>query len=73
MTTLLPLANAYWVQRDRWLAGEYPGGATREATRARLAALVALGIDTFVDLTTPGELPAYDAALAPGVLPTSIW
>lgn len=64
----LPLANAYWVQRDRWLAGEYPGGATREATRARLAALAALGIDTFLDLTTPGELPAYDTELAPGML-----
>ncbi|MCW5570851.1 MAG: dual specificity protein phosphatase family protein, partial [Steroidobacteraceae bacterium] len=68
MSTLLPLANAYWVQRDRWLAGEYPGAATREETQARLAALIALGIDTFVDLTTPGELPAYDAQLAPGVL-----
>lgn len=68
MSTLLPLANAYWVQRDRWLAGEYPGAATREETQTRLAALIALGIDTFVDLTTPGELPAYDAQLAPGVL-----
>lgn len=66
--TELPLANAYWVQRERWLAGEYPGGATREATRLRLAALGALSIDAFLDLTTAGELPAYDAELAPGVL-----
>lgn len=64
----LPLANAYWVQRERWLAGEYPGSATSDATRARLAALAALGIDAFVDLTTAGELPAYDLELAAGIL-----
>lgn len=64
----LPLANAYWVLRDRWLAGEYPGAASREETRARLAALAALGIDTFVDLTAGGELPAYDGELPAGTL-----
>lgn len=66
--TRLPLANAYWVQRERWLAGEYPGGATREETRTRLAALAALGIDAYLDLTVPGELPAYDSELAAGVV-----
>ncbi|MGD9599448.1 MAG: ADP-ribosylglycohydrolase family protein [Steroidobacteraceae bacterium] len=62
----LPFANAYWVQPERWLAGEYPGGGTREETRARLAALAALGIDAYLDLTAPDELPAYESELAPG-------
>ncbi|MBV6424638.1 MAG: hypothetical protein NAOJABEB_02451 [Steroidobacteraceae bacterium] len=62
----LPFANAWWVEHGRWLAGEYPGGATREETRARLAALAALGIDAYLDLTTPDEMPAYDTELAPG-------
>ncbi|MGE0580503.1 MAG: ADP-ribosylglycohydrolase family protein [Steroidobacteraceae bacterium] len=66
--TRLPLANAYWVQPDRWLAGEYPGGANRDETRARLAALAALGINAYLDLTVPGELPRYDTELAAGVL-----
>lgn len=64
----LPFANAYWVQQDRWLAGEYPGGPTRDETRARLAALASLGIDAFIDLTQPGELPAYAGELARGTL-----
>lgn len=64
--TDLPFANAWWVEQGRWLAGEYPGGATREETRARLAALAALGIDTFLDLTAPDEMPAYEPELARG-------
>lgn len=64
----LPFSNAWWVREGRWLAGEYPGGPTREDTRTRLAALVALGIDTWLDLTSPGELPAYEGELARGLL-----
>lgn len=64
----LPFSNAYWVREGRWLAGEHPGGATREDTRARLAALSALGIDAWLDLTAPGELPAYEGELARGQL-----
>lgn len=64
----LPLANAYWVQQDRWLAGEYPGAPTRDATRARVGALQALGIDAFLDLTQPGELPHYAGEITGGAL-----
>lgn len=64
----LPFSNAYWVREGRWLAGEYPGGPTREDTRARLAALASLGIDTWLDLTSPGELPAYEGELTRGLL-----
>jgi ADP-ribosyl-[dinitrogen reductase] hydrolase len=59
----LPLGNTYWVQPGRWLSGEYPGAASRDALEARVAALVELGIDAFVDLTAPGEMPPYDSAL----------
>jgi ADP-ribosylglycohydrolase len=63
----LPLPNSYWVLPGTLLAGEYPGGSSAEATRERLARLLALGVNTFVDLTQAGELPAYDYALPQGV------
>ena len=65
----LPLANCYWVVPGKLLAGEYPGGATPEATRERLKRLTAAGIAAFIDLTEPGELKSsYEAELPPGVL-----
>ncbi len=66
-----PLANSYWVQDGRVLAGEYPTG--REATltaegRTRLQSLVSAGIDCFIDLTEAGEGPAYDTLLPRSVM-----
>ncbi|HEY5103279.1 MAG TPA: ADP-ribosylglycohydrolase family protein [Steroidobacteraceae bacterium] len=58
-----PLPSTYWVLPGRLLAGEHPGGETRSQTRARLKALFAAGIDSFLDLTMPHELDAYDAEL----------
>jgi hypothetical protein len=54
-----PLPNTYWVISDRLLAGEYPGGSTDPDTQMRLARLRAAGIDSFIDLTEPGELLPY--------------
>lgn len=65
--TGLPFENAYWVVPGRWLAGEYPGAPDAAATRERVAALAALGIDAIVDLTLEGELPSYLDALPEGV------
>jgi ADP-ribosylglycohydrolase/protein-tyrosine phosphatase len=45
------------------LAGEYPGGATREETEQRLKKLVAAGVGCFIDLTLPDELEPYDHLL----------
>jgi ADP-ribosyl-[dinitrogen reductase] hydrolase len=59
----LPLPHCYWVLPRRLLAGEYPGGASPEATRARLARLLAAGVRCFLDLTEPGERAPYDAEL----------
>jgi ADP-ribosyl-[dinitrogen reductase] hydrolase len=58
-----PLPNSYWLLPGRLLAGEYPGGLTSEQTQARLARLLEAGINSFLDLTQPGEAEPYDTAL----------
>jgi len=63
----LPLANCYWVVPGKLLAGEYPGGASPEATRERLQRLTEAGIAAFIDLTQAGELAPYDTQLPAGV------
>ena len=45
-------------------AGAHPGAGGADAARA-VAALRAAGVTAFVDLTMPGELPAYAALAAP--------
>ncbi len=54
-----PLPNSYWVIPGRLLAGEHPAGADDTEARARIDGLDLAGIDCFVDLTEPGELPEY--------------
>lgn len=58
-----PVGNAYWVEPGRLLAGEYPTAGGDEAARERLSRLLEAGIDFFLDLTEPGELPPYEALL----------
>ena len=59
----LPLANSYWVLPGRFLAGEYPLGTSRRNAEERIGQLVAAGLNLFIDLTEPGECPAYDELL----------
>jgi len=59
----LPLRNCYWVLPGQVLAGEHPGGGTRQQTRERLKRLLDAGIQSFVDLTHPSERPSYDTEL----------
>lgn len=59
-----PHANCYWVEPGRLLAGEYPGDRDAASARAKLGALLAAGLDTFVDLTEPDE-PGRLAPLQP--------
>src|SRR5271169_3746810 len=54
-----PLMNSYWVIPGRLLAGEYPIGLDCTDARVRLAQFREAGINFFIDLTEPGELPAY--------------
>ena len=61
-----PLPNSYWVTPGKLLGGEYPGGGTEEDTQRRLRELALAGVDCFVNLTRPGELPAYSTALPEG-------
>lgn len=60
----VPLENSYWVLPPRLLAGEYPGTKKRVSTRMRLEAMLAIGIMTFIDLTTPDDnLEPYEGML----------
>jgi hypothetical protein len=54
-----PLANSYWVVPGRLLAGEHPYGRDEADARGRLKLLRAAGINYFIDLTHPHEMPAY--------------
>jgi ADP-ribosylglycohydrolase/protein-tyrosine phosphatase len=58
-----PLANSFWIEPGRVLAGEYPGERDPAVTRKRLAALLDAGISYFIDLTQSDELPPYDHLL----------
>ncbi len=59
-----PILESYWVEPERFLAGEYPGHAYGEQLRQRLDAFLDFGITTFIDLTDPDELPPYLPMLA---------
>lgn len=59
----LPIPNSYWVIPKRFLAGEYPGGFNRERVRQRMDACLDAGLDTFINLTQPDELPPYAPVL----------
>ena len=66
-----PIANSYWVQAGRLLAGERPAGREQqisEAGRERVQSLLGAGITGFVDLTEEGECSAYELLLPRTVL-----
>ena len=54
-----PLPESYWVLPGRFLAGEHPAQFGNPQDTERLDDLLNAGIDSFFDLTQPGELPAY--------------
>jgi len=59
-----PIPESYWVLPDLFLAGATPVHRFDETiTRQRLAGFLADGFDTFFDLSTEGDRPAYQAAL----------
>jgi ADP-ribosyl-[dinitrogen reductase] hydrolase len=63
-----PLPSTYWVLPGQLLAGEHPVADSRAQTRTRLRALLAAGIDCFLDLTKAGELDPYEGELPSEVL-----
>jgi hypothetical protein len=50
-----PIDGSYWALETEVLAGPHPGVGSRDQQRAAIKALVAAGIRTIVDLTTPAE------------------
>jgi len=61
--TKIPIIESYWVEENRFLAGEYPGGFDSEPLRRRIDSFLEAGVNTFIDLTQPHELVSYDAIL----------
>jgi hypothetical protein len=59
-----PIAESYWVEPGRFLAGEYPGHYDAEQARWRLDAFIEAGFDTFIDLTKQGEVHPYAKILS---------
>lgn len=59
----LPIRESYWVVPGQFLAGEYPGHWHAVQTRKRLDSFLEMGINTFIDLTHPGELQPYQLIL----------
>lgn len=62
-----PFLRAYWVEPGFLLAGPHPLRRGNPEADARLTALIAAGIQTFVDLTDPSEVGAYGDRLPDGV------
>lgn len=49
------IPHTYWVVPGKFLAGEYPLNRDHASSRAKLKALLAAGVTSFVDLTEPDE------------------
>ena len=59
-----PFANSYWVIPGRLLAGEYPGDSAREPSIVKLRKVIEVGINYFLDLTSPDDpLRPYEPLL----------
>jgi hypothetical protein len=58
-----PILESYWVEENRFLAGEYPGDYNPEGTRRRIDNFLEAGVNTFIDLTHSYERPPYDDIL----------
>jgi len=43
--------NYYWVEKPKFLAGEYPRNLDEETSQAKMDALIQLGVSAFIDLT----------------------
>ena len=59
----LPIIESYWVEENRFLAGEYPGSYDPTAMRRRIDSFLEAGVNTFINLTQPHELLSYETIL----------
>jgi protein-tyrosine phosphatase len=51
----VPFPNSFWVIPGKFLAGEYPGDLEPQRAQRKLANMLQLGINVFVDLTHPED------------------
>jgi rhodanese/phosphatase family protein len=58
-----PIANCYWVEPGRLLAGEYPGAPDEAETRRKVRKFLEAGITFFLDLTAEDPLIPYEPCL----------
>ncbi len=58
-----PIADSYWVDPGRLLAGEYPGSPDASRAATTIDAFLDIGVQHFVDLTEAGELAPYQSLL----------
>jgi len=61
--TKTPIIESYWVEENRFLAGEYPGSINPETLCQRIDLFLEAGVNTFIDLTQSHELPSYESIL----------
>lgn len=54
-----PIPESYWVEPNHFLAGEYPGHRPDQQLNQRIDSFLDFGINTFINLTDPNELPSY--------------
>jgi protein-tyrosine phosphatase len=55
----VPIPHSYWVEPQRFLAGEHPGSTNQQYAHDTVGALLRAGIRTFIDLTEEPEWVAY--------------
>ncbi|MBK7452656.1 MAG: dual specificity protein phosphatase family protein [Anaerolineales bacterium] len=61
--TKIPIPESYWVEENRFLAGEYPATYGIESTRQRMDLFLEAGVTSFFDLTQSHELAPYEPIL----------
>lgn len=59
----LPIPESYWVEENKFLAGEYPASYNPESARKRIESFLECGIRSFIDLTQSHELVSYENLL----------
>lgn len=59
----LPIPESYWVEENKFLAGEYPASYNAQTARKRIEAFLDCGIRSFIDLTQSHELVPYESLL----------
>jgi hypothetical protein len=58
-----PIPESYWVEPQRFLAGEHPAALDLEIARRRMDAFLEAGFTDFIDLTQPNEFVPYEHIL----------